>query len=146
MNPLLVLLLSSWTAAAPAPAPAAAPADPAKLDQAVAEEVKGLEDCVDTLEYFRDDLDKKKKELDKEFKGRIPSPFNALFELKRGRIAKQQAACSALVKDSDAPVQAAQASLRGMDADSKEYKARRKALDALRGRLNAAIRRFGAAH
>ena len=144
MNALIVLLLSSWTAAAPAPAPAPA-ADPAALDRAVADEVKSLEGCVDDLEYFRGDLDKKTKELSKEFKGRIPSPFNALFALKRGRIAKQQAACAALVKGSDAPVQAAEASIRTMNSESREYRERRKNLDDLRSRLNAAIRRFGAA-
>jgi hypothetical protein len=141
MNALLAVVLSSWAAAAPA-APQAQPAAPAATVADLSAEVKKIEDCVDTYDYFREDLKKKEDQLDKEFKGQVPSAFNDLFKLKRGRISKQQLACAAMISASDAPFQSAESALRSLDSTTKEYESRRKTIGDLRGRLNAAIKRF----
>jgi len=160
---ITILALSLFTAAgafaadaAPAPkadAPASAKTDapsvtsvpaktPDELDKAAEERIKTVEECVDTLEYFRGDLKKKKADLEKEFDGHIPSSFSNLLNLKAGRVSKQQVACAKQVAGADQPLDAALASARTMDGSSAAYAARRKKLDALRERLNKALKRF----
>lgn len=126
--------------AAPAPAPTTKPAE--ELDAAAEARIKSVEDCVDTLEYFRDDLKNKKAALEKEFKGQIPTSFANLINLKTNRVAKQQQACVKVIGGADQPIDASMASARMMDGSSAAYAARRKKLDGLRERLNKAQKRF----
>lgn len=131
--------------AAPIPSQAATPTLSAEeLDKASEERVKSVEECVDTLGYFREDLKSKKADLDKEFKGKVPSSFSNLLNLKANRISKQQAACSKLISGADQPIDASMAGLRTMDSNSSAYTARRKKLTALRERLNKALKSFAA--
>lgn len=128
--------------AAPLASQSAAPSQSAEeLDRASEQKVKEFEECVDTLGYFRADLNGKKAELDKEFKGKVPSSFANLLNLKANRIAKQQLACSKLA---NAPIDASMASARTMDSGSPAYAARIKTLNALRERLNKALKTFAA--
>lgn len=153
MIPLLALAVSlaAHAAGAPAPAPEPAPAPapaatlpktPDELDRAAEDRIKAVEDCVDTLDYFREDLKTKKASLEKEFKGEIPPAFSNLLNLKANRISKQQLACSKVVSGADQPLEASLASARTMDGSSSAYASRRKKLDALRERLNKALKRF----
>jgi nucleoid-associated protein YgaU len=157
----LVLLLSLNAVAAEAPAakPAAAPAQaaepaprpemaapkgtPEEIDGAAEQKVKAFEDCVDTLVYFREDLKAKKESLDKEFKGKVPSSFSNLLNLKANRIAKQHAACQG---QTNLGIDEAMASLKTMDGNSPAFAARRKKLMALRERLNKALKLFAEAN
>jgi len=128
--------------AAPLASQSAAPSrSPEELDRASEQKVKEFEECVDTLVYFRTDLKTKKAELDKEFKGKVPSSFANLLNLKANRISKQQVACSTLT---NAPIDASMASARTMDSGSPAYAARIKKLNALRERLNKALKTFAA--
>jgi hypothetical protein len=157
MITFLAVALAAHAAAADAPAapptdappaataPAAAPISiktPDEQDRAAEERIKGVEDCVDTLDYFRQDLKAKKDALNKEFKNDIPSSFSNLLNLKANRISKQQLACSKLVSGADQPLDAALLNARTMDGASAAYAARKKKLDALRERLNKALKRF----
>lgn len=152
---LLAVALNAAAAPAPAakPAEAAAPAaqpapstlSPKEMVEAAQARVKSVEECVDNLTYFRMDEKKKKAELDKEFKGKVPSSFSNLLNLKANRVAKQQAACAKEVTGADKPIDAAMGSLKTMDAGSSEYASSRKTLLALRDRLNAALKTFSTA-
>lgn len=150
MIPFLALALAfaahaADAPAAPAPAPAAAPViakTPDELDKAAEDRIKSVEQCVDDLDYFRQDLKDKKASLEKEFKGQIPSSFSNLLNLKANRVSKVQVACSKQVSGADQPLEAALSSARGMDGSSSAYAARKKKLDALRERLNKALKRY----
>lgn len=115
---------------------------PDELDKAAADRIVSVEQCVDDLDYFRQDLKDKKASLEKEFKGQIPGSFSNLLNLKANRISKQQVVCSKLVSGADQPLEAALSSARGMDGSSSAYAARKKKLDALRERLNKALKRY----
>ena len=126
---------------------AAAPSPDAKAAGSVSAEasVKEFESCIDDLEYFTGDLKKKETELDKEFKGKVPSAFSTLLGRKRARVSRQQEACGKLAKRGDEPLKAAEAELKLITDDPGAYAKRRKSLDDLRGRLNKAFKRLSAA-
>jgi hypothetical protein len=140
-----LLLAAPLVRAADAPKPDAKA--PAKADSMTTAEasVKELETCIDDLEYFIGDLKKKEAELDKEFKGKVPSAFTTLMNRKRSRVSRQQDACGKLSKRGDEPLKEAEAELRAVNGGSPEYKKKRKALDDLRGRLNKSFKRLSAA-
>lgn len=122
----------------PIPAPALSP------EAAAESSIKELEVCLDSLEYFTNDLKKKDAELDKEFKGKVPSAFVFLMNMKRGRVSRQHEECSKIVKRGDKPLLAVEADIKSLAADGAEYKKTRKRLDDLRGRMNKSLRRFSA--
>ncbi|MEQ1918940.1 MAG: hypothetical protein ABL955_07045 [Elusimicrobiota bacterium] len=145
MNALLLVagLLCAAPASAFAEEPAAAPK--AVAPEAAAEAaVKELEVCLDNLQYFNGDLKKKEAELDKEFKGKVPSAFVFLMNMKRGRVTRQQEECAKMIKLGDAPLAPAEAELRSLVGGSADYNKKRKNLDELRNRLNKTLRAFPA--
>lgn len=136
---MLLALLAALPAAAFAADAAPAAADPIAAAQA---SVAELESCFDDLDYYRADLKKKDAELAKEFKGKVPSAFVFLMNLKRGRVSRQQEACAVLIKRGEAPFAPAEERLKTLDSSKDEYKKGRKSLDELRARLNKALKRF----
>lgn len=137
--PLLAAVLCAFSInAAAAETPAVTP------DAAAESAVKDLETCVDFLEYYSKDLKKKEAELDKEFKDKIPSAYASLLKMKRGRVTRQYKECARIVKRGDKPLAAAETEIKKLSGDTAEYKESRSRLDALRGRLNKATKRFGA--
>lgn len=144
MNPLLLVgLLCAAPRTAFASEPPAAAAPKAVAPEVAAEAaVKELEVCLDNLQYFNADLKKKENELDKEFKGKVPTAFVFLMNMKRGRVTRQQEECSKMIKLGDAPLAPAEMELRGLVGGSADYNKKRKTLDELRTRLNKTIRAF----
>lgn len=139
---LCAVSLNAAAAENPAPTPVAPPA--LSPDAAAEFAVKELEVCVDSLDYFSNDLKKKDAELDKEFKGKVPSAFVFLMNMKRGRVTRQQEECARIVKRGDKPLAAVETEIKSIAADTADYKKSRKRLDDLRGRLNKSMKRYAA--
>lgn len=145
--PLLAALLCAFSLnAAAATNQTPAPVEPAALspDAAAESAVKDLEACVDFLDYYSKDLKKKEAELDKEFKDKVPSAYESLLKMKRGRVTRQYKECALIVKRGDKPLAASETELKKIFAGTADYTKSRTLLDELRGRLNKATKRFGA--
>lgn len=140
----LLCAVSLNAAAAENPAPTPVPPPAVSPDAAAESAIKELEVCLDSLDYYANDLKKKDAELDKEFKGKVPSAFVFLMNMKRGRVTRQQEECARIVRRGDKPLAPAEAEIKNLSADTADYKKSRKRLDDLRGRLNKSMKRFSA--
>ena len=139
--PLLAGLLCAVAVAASAEEAPAAPK--AVAPEAAAEAaVKDIEGCLDNLLYFRNDLQKKETELDKEFKGKVPLAFVFLMNMKRGRVTRQQEECGKMIKLGDAPLAPVEKELNALEGGSDAYAKKRAKLDGLRTRINKTFRTF----
>ncbi len=148
---VLAAAAAAWPLAAAETAPAAAPGgSPASkafvnADKVIADATNSLDEllrCSIGLGALKKDYRDKLAELRTEFHGNPPPAFDDLLQMKQKRLTRHSNICVGLIKGTSAKIDAAGASLMAIEPKSLPgIKDRRQKVEALRTKMNAAMRR-----